>query len=696
MVAHTRRMEFEDLSVVHAIQTVAYPPPLWEHPTLFLRRWVSHRSGSFVVVGDRGEVAGYLFTYPWVAGRAPAPLDCCGEAASVPGGATRCDCLCIHDMAVHPTCRGAGHSERLFQEAVDLASVQGLATLSLVAVGGAHHFWAKLGFTNRMPVLPHSDRVGLMESYGDDAVFMGMPTPQTRPHRGRVVAAAATLLVGGGGRAASTSEDLPAPSSVNDLPRDADVVVIGAGLSGLRAATLLKRRGVSVVVLEASHRVGGRLKRHTDSHGAVSDLGGQWIGPQQSRMNALLEEYGIATVPQYDDTQGKLVIINDGSRNEYDADAGVYPPAFTACLAELDRLAASLPPEGTALLSSPDARRLDELSVAAWAHGAFPASLGINAGHTGARGILASEENEVSMLFWLRYIRNARGAGGTVGIHDNLSLTKGGAQQDKIEGGAAGIPARIHTKELAEEVQFHAAATHIWDHSSDTMVTTAGRTSGGVSVVTADGSVYLTKAVIVATPLPLSARISMLPPQPARQRAANASPMASVIKVYVEYATDFWQSRGYSGLSISDDGAVGLTYDASLDNSGERRPRLVAFLLGQAARKWSGQPAETRRAAVLEDLHRLFASATALTPLEYIEQDWCQEPWAGGGYVAVAAPGVLTNYGHALVPKTGRVAWCGADVAIEWQGYMEGALASAEVAVANVAEILGKPLPSKL
>lgn len=96
----------------------------------------------------------------------------------------------------------------------------------------------------------------------------------------------------------------------------ADVVVVGAGLSGLRAAALLKRQGYSVVVLEASDRVGGRLKPFFDASGVVWDMGGQWVGPQQHRMHTLLREYNIPTVPQYDDTVGKLVIVNAGARSE--------------------------------------------------------------------------------------------------------------------------------------------------------------------------------------------------------------------------------------------------------------------------------------------------------------------------------------------------------------------------------------------
>ena len=80
--------------------------------------------------------------------------------------------------------------------------------------------------------------------------------------------------------------------------RELDVVVVGAGLSGLAAARSLSGRGLHVAVLEARDRVGGRtLSRRIG--GDVLDLGGQWIGPTQDRVKALAGELGIETFPQH-------------------------------------------------------------------------------------------------------------------------------------------------------------------------------------------------------------------------------------------------------------------------------------------------------------------------------------------------------------------------------------------------------------
>ena len=76
----------------------------------------------------------------------------------------------------------------------------------------------------------------------------------------------------------------------------ADVVVVGAGLSGLCAARKLSRGGVSVAVVEARDRVGGRTWSREIGNG-VFDLGGQWVGPDQKRVLALIDELKIQTFP---------------------------------------------------------------------------------------------------------------------------------------------------------------------------------------------------------------------------------------------------------------------------------------------------------------------------------------------------------------------------------------------------------------
>ena len=80
----------------------------------------------------------------------------------------------------------------------------------------------------------------------------------------------------------------------------ADVVVVGAGLAGLAAATRLVDAGAEVVVLEARDRVGGRTLTLPAADGTPIDHGGQWVGPTQDRIAALAERVGVTTYPTYE------------------------------------------------------------------------------------------------------------------------------------------------------------------------------------------------------------------------------------------------------------------------------------------------------------------------------------------------------------------------------------------------------------
>jgi monoamine oxidase len=79
-----------------------------------------------------------------------------------------------------------------------------------------------------------------------------------------------------------------------------DVLVIGGGLAGLQAALKCKEAGLSVKVLEARDRVGGKSwSIPLKSKRGNTELGAAWINPYtQPRIGQYARQFNLHTVEQ--------------------------------------------------------------------------------------------------------------------------------------------------------------------------------------------------------------------------------------------------------------------------------------------------------------------------------------------------------------------------------------------------------------
>jgi monoamine oxidase len=88
-----------------------------------------------------------------------------------------------------------------------------------------------------------------------------------------------------------------------------DVIIIGAGVSGLAAASELRNSGLSVLILEARDHVGGRARtRHEPDLSAPIELGAEFIHGRVPETFELLHEVGKAAL----DTSGAHWTLRDG------------------------------------------------------------------------------------------------------------------------------------------------------------------------------------------------------------------------------------------------------------------------------------------------------------------------------------------------------------------------------------------------
>jgi monoamine oxidase len=450
----------------------------------------------------------------------------------------------------------------------------------------------------------------------------------------------------------------------NGSPLTVDVAVIGAGLSGLQAASLLRDAGHEVVVLEARDRVGGRLLNASLGDGVQIDLGGQWVGSDHARVQRLAGELGLEIFPQFG--AGRNLLDVGGVRRRYRGTIprlglGVLWDVFVA-RRRIARLARGVAAERP--WAADRAAELDDQTLADWCDANVRTRIARELIGLAGRTVWGTGPEEISMLHALFYVSSA-------GSFDKLIDTEGGAQQDRLEGGAQTLALGLATA-LGERVRLGSPVRRIEQRE------------GSVRIV-ADGVEVEARRAILALPPAIAGGIEFDPalPEPRRRLAERLRPGA-LTKCIALYEEPFWRADGLSGESVTDAGPVTLTFDCSPRDGSAGV--MLGFVGGPEAREMAAMAPAERRTAALGCFERLFGPRAG-QPLDYAEQAWAAEEWSGGGPTSNFGPGGWGDCGPALREPVGRVHWAGTETATIWSGYMEGALQAGDRAAAEVAAL---------
>jgi len=338
------------------------------------------------------------------------------------------------------------------------------------------------------------------------------------------------------------------------------VIIIGGGLSGLYLAYSLQKNNFSPLLLEASPRLGGRIKTIKGTLETPLELGATWFSDMHPYLLSLIEELGLTKYPQFSN--------------------------------------------GISLFQTKSFEPAQEFFV--------------------------PESQSPSY----------RLAGGTQQLTDVL----------------------------AEKLPFEYIKLN---HK----VIAINESPEGLTLVTDKGLEYHADRVVLCLPPQVAgALISFSPSLPEaikRILPTVQTWMAGSIKFTLEYPEPFWRNLGYSGMLYSHSGIITEMYD---HNSYENdRFGFTGFLNAGAASYTS----EVRKELVLKQLAELLGEQAA-SPSAYFDQVWNDE-FILAGQPIIQRP--HQNNGHPLLQRSymnGKLFFCGTETALEYSGYMEGAVFAAK------------------
>ncbi len=430
-----------------------------------------------------------------------------------------------------------------------------------------------------------------------------------------------------------------------------DVVIIGAGASGLTAATELKKAGLTVAVLEARDRVGGRLWTD-DIDGAMLEIGGQWVSPDQDALKSTLADLGLETYSRY--REGENIYLNEGGElRRFEGEIFPVPPKTEAeivtLIEKLDALVAEIDPDRP--WAHPLAKDLDEISFSRWLETQTDdQEARDNIGMFIAGAMLTKPAHAFSAL---QALLMAASAGSFSNLVDADFIL-----DERVIGGLQQVPLLL-AERLGSDVRLGQPVRTLRWHDD------------GVTAVT-DSLEVKARFAIVAVPPILISRIGYEPPLPRRQQQLHQHlSMGFVIKVHAVYETPFWREDGLSGTAFSPYELVHEAYDNT--NYADPRGTLVGFVADEAADGVFALSAEERKQRILTSLSHYYGPA-ALEPVVYYESDWGSEEWTRGAYAASFDMGGLARYGADLRTPVGPIWFSCSDMAGKGYQHVDGAI----------------------
>lgn len=411
---------------------------------------------------------------------------------------------------------------------------------------------------------------------------------------------------------------------------NSSVIVLGAGLSGLRAAQLLKKSGISVTVLEARDRLGGRVYTHTHGSNHV-ELGAEWIGRKDVLMRSLCKELQCELI----DHDLDFGLLYEGEYQE--PNAWGFGEGWKKLIETYTRMFPTLTKE-----------QIDRLQHIDWWR--FLSQHHVSVRDLEIQDLIRSTDFGEDMRF--------------VPTYDVLyDYVVGGDGESATAFTVRGGNVKV-VEALVEEIgKEHVLLNH--------EVTQMAQSGDEVSVTCRNGKRYTGTHLIVALPLRAVQNIAWGPSlSDEYMQACEQVEYSRINKTAFFYKEKFW---GSDRFALVTDRLPQEVYHAT--PAQESGAALLSYTVGDRGFVVSHMSDEEKTKALSDTLFVPFPNST-VAPTELVSYYWGDDPYTGGAY-PVFHEDQRTKLQPILRAPQGRIHFAGEHTARRY-GFMEGAVESGE------------------